>query len=307
METIKINFSDFWDSFDKENNFFLNIIRKKYNVIISDKPDFLIYSVFGMEYLKYDCIRVFYSAENFSPNFNQCDYAMGFDWIEFDKRYLRLPYYYVRNLSTTYKQCIKNKQYSITDLEDRKFCNFIYSNASADTRRTNFFESLSEYKFIHSGGKYLNNIGGRISNKYEYQKQFKFSIAFENSSADGYTTEKIIEAKVAGTVPIYWGNNLIKNEMNPDAFINCHDYNNFEEVINHIKEIDSNDDEFLKILNEPLFNDNIYNINDEVILSFLDNIFKSKQNYRKNHFKASSEKKYRQYYYFEKLKSLFRW
>lgn len=203
METINLNFCDFWKGFDKENNFFINLLRTKHTVNISDKPDFIIYSVFGFEYLKYDYIRIFYSGENFTPDFNLCDYAMGFDWITFDNRYLRLPLYYL--YKDSYKKVLANRQYSINDIKDRKFCNFIYSNSGADKNRSDFFEALTKYKYVHSGGKYLNNIGGRVDDKLAYQKQFKFSIAFENSSTNGYTTEKIIHAKAAGTVPIYWG------------------------------------------------------------------------------------------------------
>ena len=33
----------------------------------------------------------------------------------------------------------------------------------------------------------------------------KFNIAFENSSYPGYVTEKITDAFIANTIPIYWG------------------------------------------------------------------------------------------------------
>lgn len=43
---IKINFKYFWEGFDPNNNFFTNILKKKYDVIISDNPDYLFYSVY---------------------------------------------------------------------------------------------------------------------------------------------------------------------------------------------------------------------------------------------------------------------
>lgn len=45
-KTIKINFKYFWEGFDPENNFFTNILRKEYNVVISDNPSYLFYSVY---------------------------------------------------------------------------------------------------------------------------------------------------------------------------------------------------------------------------------------------------------------------
>ena len=50
----------------------------------------------------------------------------------------------------------------------------------------------------------MNNIGGAVSDKFAFQQKHKFSIAFENTSYCGYCTEKIVEAFVAGTIPIYW-------------------------------------------------------------------------------------------------------
>ena len=45
-KTIKINFKYFWDGFDQENNFFTNLLRKNYNVLISENPDYMFYSVY---------------------------------------------------------------------------------------------------------------------------------------------------------------------------------------------------------------------------------------------------------------------
>jgi len=302
METIKINFTDFGKKFDKENNYFNYLLRQKYNVVISKDPEFLIYSVFGMDYLNYDCIRIFYTGENITPDFNLCDYAFGFDWMTFEDRYFRLPYYYFKHCSQYYKICLENRQYNQSDIINKKFCNFIYSNKNADKTRTEFFHLLSGYKFVHSGGKYLNNIGNPVIAKYDYQKKFKFSIAFENTSSYGYTTEKIVEAKSAGTIPIYWGNPQINKEMNTKAFINCHDYSDFNEVYNIIKRLDKNNNAYLKMLNEPLFKKEIYNLNDQQVLNFFNNIIDSKKKYRNGLAKSLLEKKQKQYRLLEKIK-----
>jgi hypothetical protein len=46
-KSIKINFKYFWEDFDPENNFYTNLLRKEYNVIISDNPDYLFYSIYS--------------------------------------------------------------------------------------------------------------------------------------------------------------------------------------------------------------------------------------------------------------------
>lgn len=46
-KTIKINFKFFWPGFDSENNFLIYFLKKKYNVIISEEPDYLFYAVYN--------------------------------------------------------------------------------------------------------------------------------------------------------------------------------------------------------------------------------------------------------------------
>lgn len=112
------------------------------------------------------------------------------------------------------------------------------------------FTKLSQYKQVDSGGKVLNNIGYQIGasqeEKLEWMKGYKFSIVFENSEYPGYTTEKLVDGLLTGTLPIYWGNPLISKDFNPSAFINCHDYQNFESVVDLVKELDTNTDLYQK-------------------------------------------------------------
>ena len=231
------------------------VLTENYNVEISDNPDYLFFGCFGFNHLKYDCIKIFYTAEDVSPDFNLCDYAIAFDDIKFGDRYLRYP---------LFLQCasyeIARKKHIVTDedIESKTgFCNFVYSNSGANPLRTEFFNKLSEYKKVDSGGKYLNNIGHRVEDKYEFQKNYKFTIAFENDTVLDYTTEKIMDAFAAKTIPIYFGNSHISNDFNTESFINCHDYDSFDEIINRVIEIDNNPELYRSILEQPIFKNGI--------------------------------------------------
>ena len=46
-----------------------------------------------------------------------------------------------------------------------------------------------------------------------------FHMAFENTILDGYVTEKLLHALMAGTVPIYWGDPRVCEDFNPGCFI----------------------------------------------------------------------------------------
>lgn len=249
MKVVKFNYIDYFNG-GKPGG--LGEILDKYNIPneLSDEPDYIIHFPYGDDYLNYDCVRIFWTGENVSPDFNLSDYAIGFDYLNFGDRYFRYPLYleYVQDWERAVN---KHKIEGMTDTH-LKFCNFVYSNSKASKERGEFFELLNRYKRVDSGGKYKNNLGYLIDDKYIFQKNYKFSIAFENASTPGYTTEKIVQAFAARTVPIYWGNPLISREFNTKAFINCHDYGSFEEVIEVIKKVDSDDELFWGYLNAPM-------------------------------------------------------
>jgi len=47
MKTIKIDFKNFFEGFNKENNYFTDTLRETYDVIISNEPDFMFCSVYA--------------------------------------------------------------------------------------------------------------------------------------------------------------------------------------------------------------------------------------------------------------------
>lgn len=270
MKTIKVKYVDFWDSFDPTNNFITEILALKYNVELSDAPDYLIFSVFGYENLNYShCTKIFYSGENITPDFNICDYAIGFNFLSFADRYLRMPIY------TAYKieQLAAPKEIIPDKMLNRKFCSFVVSNAQGAPERERFFKLLSEYKQVDSGGRYMNNVGGPVPDKTAFIKDYKFNIAFENCMCDGYTTEKIMEPMLVNSLPIYWGNKLIGRDFNPASFVNVADYPSLEAAVEHIVWLDQHDDEYLSLLSAPWFNEENYLDWRQQLLSFFDNIF----------------------------------
>lgn len=253
LKKIKIDFCDFWGGFEKANNYFYNLLSKDFDVEISSDPDFLFYSVFGSSHLSYKCTKIFFSGENIGPNFNNCDYSMCHDFIN-DERHYRLPLYI---LTGGYYELIDK---SVDDsLPYRKFCNFIVSNGACSIRNK-FFEKLSKYKKVDSGGRFMNNMKFLVGDKLKFQSDYKFSMAFENdayrTNRDGYTTEKILQPMIVNSIPIYWGNELINKDFNTKSFINYHDFNSEDDIINYIIHLDKNDDEYMKVMREPWLNNN---------------------------------------------------
>jgi len=139
-----------------------------------------------------------------------------------------------------------------------KFCNFLYSNYKAHSMRDRLFYKISEYQQVESLGKHLNNVGtrgtgfqGHCSETTYLKMPYKFSIAAENASYEGYTSEKILTSFQAHTIPIYWGNPLIAEQFNEKAFINVHKYTDLNELIKVIKRINESDELWCNMVSQP--------------------------------------------------------
>lgn len=272
MKTIKIKFVDLTNR--GQIAFITDILKKRYNVVISDDPDYVIFGPYGNQYLRYDCIRIFYTSECYTPNFNECDYAIGFDRLDFGDRYMRIPLYQLFQYKKFFDMLKERSAFTEEDLKKKTdFCNYVVSNSFVKDVRTEIFLKLCEYKKVNSGGRYRNNIGGAVKDKFSFQLKHKFSIAFENCSYDGYSTEKIVEAFAANTIPIYYGDPNIDLDFNNEAFVNCHQYASLEEAIERVKVIDNDDELYLKIMNEPILktqdlymDDFLYHIFDQPLI-----------------------------------------
>jgi len=250
---IKIHFTDFWNGFKLEILPIYILLSRKYQLVFDENdPDYLVFSCFGNNHLNYhNCIKIFWSGENYFPDFNQCDYAMGCFYLELGDRFLRLPEWVAYNRDWLYD---KSSLLDDATLLNRKFCNFVYSNSDhADPFRVQFFKRLSEYKQVDSGGKLENNIGGYVADKIYFISGYKFTIAFENSSMDGYTTEKLIQPMHVNSLPIYWGNPLVHFDFNIDSIVYVKDYDSIEDAIAEVIALDNDDAAYLEKLRKPWF------------------------------------------------------
>lgn len=266
----------------------LRFVDDKYNFeLTTDRnADYVFHGVGGLDALKYPGVRIFITGENVTPNFTISDYAMAFEKIEFGDRYIWLPNL---KLWDRYKPFTTPRPPANEVFPQKtEFCSYVMSNTSdSDDARTRIFDLLSEYKQVNSGGRWRNNVGGRVADKQAFQERHKFVIAFENCSHPGYLTEKFADAAAANAVPIYWGDPTIGKLFNPKAFVNCHDFKTLEEAVERVKEIDQDDDLYRRMLSEPWFPNGVEPdcLKDETFAAFLSNIFdqEPEQAFRRKH------------------------
>ncbi len=279
---IRIDFCDFCNNFNKTNSYLYKVLTERFDVDLCDQPDFLIYNCYGYEHRLHSGVRIFFCGESDMPDFRECDYSLAAVKLG-DPRHLQIPHY-VSSFAEP-REIVKGEDEPEKILGAKtKFCAFVVGNYNPkkNHNRVAFFEKLSKYKRVDSGGRLFNNIGGPIAGgsrgKIDFLRNYKFNIAFENRAFPGYTTEKIFEPMAARCLPIYWGNPFIHEEFNTKSFLNYSDFPSEDALIEKIIELDKDDAKYLEYLRQPYFHDDKPNIyfSRERILDFFENIFTTK-------------------------------
>ncbi|WQT66359.1 fucosyltransferase [Helicobacter pylori] len=265
------------------------ILKQRYKIILHSNPNEPSDLVFGnplgqaRKILSYqNTKRVFYTGENEASNFNLFDYAIGFDELDFNDRYLRMPLYYaylhykaeiVNDTTSPYKlkadslyalkkpsHCFKENHPNLcavvndeSDPLKRGFASFVASNPNAPIRNA-FYDALNSIEPVTGGGSVKNTLGYNVKNKNEFLSQYKFNLCFENSQGYGYVTEKIIDAYFSHTIPIYWGSPSVAKDFNPKSFVNVCDFKDFDEAIDYVKYLHTHPNAYLDMLYENPLN-----------------------------------------------------
>ena len=247
----------------EQRDYFVHLLSMRYTVIFDRKtPDIVLYDDYSKHLLpryKNDPFIIAFTGESEPLDYSICHFALSFDETNPKSIYLPLWVLFIDWFN------VKDPDYcKLTDIMVRKpvhsvnrehFCGFVAKH-SVEVRN-NFVITLSEYRAVICPGVVLNNyppIGGRMGNSKEtFLRKCKFTIAFENTSKDGYITEKILHAFQSRTIPIYWGSPTVTQYFNPKAFINCHDYEMWSDVIDEIIRLDNDDEAYLEMLNQPVF------------------------------------------------------
>ena len=291
---IKINYAGFVRAWDIHDNYFKNLLSRRYELELSADPDILFCTCYDYERFKYNCVKIYYTGENERPSFTENDFVMSFDFNN-NPRHYRLPLYalymYVaevkrqkgkifnefsglETITASLCRALTNDAARKIWRSKNKFCCFVNSNPEAEFRIATF-KKLSKYKWVDSGGSVLNNIGYKIPDKIDFIRDYRFVFAMENASWEGYTTEKIVEPFFVNSIPLYWGNPLVNLDFNPKSFINFHEHNNVDEFIDKIAAVNENEELAIEMLMQPKFTGGKVNeyIREENVLAFLKNIF----------------------------------
>ncbi len=205
-------------------------------------------------------VLIFYTQEAMKPDLNIFDYGVAFDTgFQCDGRIIRLPppkdMYH--NFYLPERACPQNMAEAKAILAGKTgFCNFMYSHPAA--KRDEIFHAIGTYKKVDSLGKHLHNTHHQATGFVGHYKEttllrlpYKFTIAAENAQYNGYTSEKLMTALQANTVPVYWGNPLIFQDYNESAFINANAFGSLGALVQKIRQLDESDELWCEMVCRP--------------------------------------------------------
>jgi GR25 family glycosyltransferase involved in LPS biosynthesis len=164
-----------------------------------------------------------------------------------------------------------------------KFCAYMYSYDLE--YRVELYNFISKYKIVDALGKSCSNIINDDRKLYNENltyndsavkkySNYKFVLALENGISDGYITEKIINPIIANSIPIYAGPKDAFDIINKKRVIYIYDFEDYDQLLNYIIEVDNNDELYNSIVSEKIFNSKItWNNFEEYLSNNIDKAF----------------------------------
>lgn len=269
---VRCRYRDFWPNFNKRDNF---IFRALTNV--QPHVEIEVWSVFesipkriflslvvklGLKPFKPRRSRskklrkVWYSGENVRPPLSkEFDAFISFDQDSMGGKNFYFPIFYI-DLLIEHPEV--NSRRGIGHLEpstltapraspsgkSKGVCAFI---SNPEPTRLRAIEELRKWMDVDVFGPFAGNV---VDNKYSVAKDYKYMLCFENDLYPGYVTEKLLDAYVCETVPLYWGDLGFEPHVNRLSHINAATFESLEQFAHHVGNL--TEKEYLAIYHQPL-------------------------------------------------------
>jgi GR25 family glycosyltransferase involved in LPS biosynthesis len=282
-----IAFANMWDGFNYDSNFIMDALRSTQNArTIKGIPysmdctaSLLLCGPHGPP-ISSPIPKVYWSAENWPVPHDSSFSLYLTNSVEEDDTHMRIPTWmmfidWFTKETTLPANCTDNpirfplsmalQPHPVPFHIRKDFCAFVVSNPVC-TMRNEAFHYVNNYRRVDSGGGLYNNIGGQLAlkypgggcgdvSKYDFFSTHQFTLSFENSQSPGYITEKVLHAKMAGCVPLYWGSMKTDTDFVPNSFINLSAISSAESVVDVIKKLESRPDVCATIAATPILDE----------------------------------------------------
>ncbi|KAL4147222.1 hypothetical protein PRNP1_010978 [Phytophthora ramorum] len=160
-----------------------------------------------------------------------------------------------------------------TESPKTKFCAYLYAHCDRSDREL-MYDALNALRPVDALGKCAGSstppdqtkMASRLAIFYNDDAvrryaPYKFVLAFENTRATGYVTEKLVNAFLAGSVPVYWGDSKTVSELfNPESFIDCGRFDSLQDCAEYVVHVDDSPEMYTRMRREaPVANMTAFN------------------------------------------------
>jgi len=206
-----------------------------------------------------NAFNIWCTYENRRPPVLGFDLTLSFELDDYKgtNYYLPLIYLYT-NLSKKRNEYSKHKITPYECAQPRNLDENFFQNKSQFA--TSFINNphpirlraINELSKVSPVNVYGRSVDNYVDDKIGTASKYWFNLCFENDLYPGYVTEKVLEAWLAGAIPLYWG--IDKGRiLNPEALINFNDFDSMETFVQHVSKVYSSPNEMKSIINQPLF------------------------------------------------------
>lgn len=222
-------------------------------------------------------IKIFLTWEDTSPNspltlfkcyddylLDKTNLSIWFKELK-NKNYIRFPLYLIYLINPEMND--KDIQKMIENLNDRtkidkvkkNFCSLV-ARHDISWKREEVYNKLKEIWKIDCPSRFKHNINIDLPDREAKRKfigKYRYNICLENNLSEWYVTEKLIDAILARTIPIYYWllNDFDKSIFNEKAYIYADD-----QMVKKIKELETDKKKYREMLMIKPFKNNAANI-----------------------------------------------
>lgn len=254
-----VNFFDFWNTDDDILVRIPKAVLRQTFAGLNTKKAIDLYSRFGdtNPQARKESLKIHWSGEPNHRDPSSFDISLIMEEDNPKERVIAFPLFLVDAYYFNYWDAYRRQR--PYNQNKQAFCAFMVNNPGCEVRNRMFIR-MSQYKPVHSMGVVFKNVNfhvpkfSEIAESLELINQFKFMICFENTSKPYYITEKLQNAWIGGTIPIYWGCTNVQKWLNPKAFLYLRDESEeaMRELIERVKELDNDHAKYMEMYNQPL-------------------------------------------------------
>ena len=198
--------------------------------------------------------RVWYTSENVRPPYlGRFDGFLSYDQDDYFGKNVYLPLWYMHagffkrgrdprsGASPRIDELTKPRD--LNNVKEKFACAFV---GNAQPTRMHAIQALKKFSQVDLFGPAFGN---KVTDKMSISHEYKYMLCFENDLFPGYVTEKLIDAYLCGTIPIYWGDLGFDLDIERESFYNLTSTKKMSVALNNLLSIE--DKEYKGLYEKP--------------------------------------------------------